>query len=405
MSFGKRTERFLWEKATQHVPVLMTFRRFAKMKAIIFWVTMRRILLFLLPIQFHESARAFWRKLRAFAHRVVDRVGFPAWLLCQRIRFGKKLIIVCRTGALGDIICTFPLCVEIRKRHPGQPLIFVTQRDYKSLVMLSPLADAIFGAKSWAWPFALPATYKLRGIVEAVYSPRTTNELSKNGPKAHLMDDLAGSCGLALSDAHPQLIVPPGLLQRVPVKYGFSEQMAQGKLMIGINCGQVWPVRMWASAKWQALLDLIHAEYDAAVLQIGFRKGDRDEYDGLRGVQSVLRMQMEKDELVAIIASCDLMISVDSGPVHIAGAVDVPVVGLYGALNPRYFLPRFSPAAGVHADVPCLFCNHTSPIGHWQSGCPNDIRCMKELEVQPVFEAVKSMLEKRGKTRPAVAAK
>jgi ADP-heptose:LPS heptosyltransferase len=219
-----------------------------------------------------------------------------------------------------------------------------------------------------------------------------------------LMDDLASSCGLALSDPHPQLIVPRDLLQRVSVKYGLSEHIAKGRLMVGINCGQVWPVRMWSPAKWRALLELIHAEYDAAVLQFGFRKGDKDEYDDMPGVQSVLRMHMDKDELVALVANCHLIISVDSGPVHIAGAVGVPIVGLYGALNPRFFLPRFSPAAGVHADVPCLFCHHASPIGHWQSGCPHDIRCMKELEVQPVFQAVKSMLDKCGKTRPALAA-
>ena len=156
---------------------------------------------------------------------------------------------------------------------------------------------------------------------------------------------------------------------------------------------------MWDAAKWQALVDLIHAEYDAAILQLGFRKGDADEYDHFRGVQYVLRMMMEKDELVALVANCNLMVSVDSGPVHLAGAVGVPVVGLYGALEPRHFLPPDSPAAGVFSEVPCRFCHHATPIGHWQTGCPNDIRCMKELEVQPVFQAIKSMLSKHGQRR------
>jgi hypothetical protein len=39
------------------------------------------------------------------------------------------------------------------------------------------------------------------------------------------------------------------------------------------------------------------------------------------------------------------------------------------------------------------------PRGHWQTGCPNDIRCMRELDVQTVFQAVESMLSKRGITR------
>jgi ADP-heptose:LPS heptosyltransferase len=213
------------------------------------------------------------------------------------------------------------------------------------------------------------------------------------------VDDLAGSCGFTISDRQPRLFPSPELIKKVQSQFGFAGDVADGRLIIGINCGQVWPVRMWSAAQWQALLDLIHAEYDAAIVLLGFRKGDADEYDHFRGVQHVLRMMMEKDELVALVANCDLMISIDSGPVHLAGAVGVPLVGLYGAQNPQYFLPPNSPAVGVFAKVPCLFCYHQTPIGHWKDGCPHDIRCMKELDVQTVFQAVKSMLSKHGKTR------
>jgi len=74
----------------------------------------------------------------------------------------------------------------------------------------------------------------------------------------------------------------------------------------------------------------------------------------------------------------------------------VPVVGLYGAVNPRYRLPPDSPATGVFSNVRCLFCHHASPRGHWQTGCPHDICCMKELDVPTVFQAVKNMLTKPG---------
>lgn len=361
--------------------------------------SLHKIFQSLLPGPLQQRAKSWWKAFRAFRNRVYDRTVFPLWLVLQFLRHRKKLVILCRTGALGDVICALPMSAEIRKRHSGKPVLFVTHIDYKSMVLLSPDIGPVYGAKSWTWPFSLPKSFNFLGLVEAVYSPNTATERSKNGPKSHLTDDLAGSCGFTLSDPQPRLIVPPPLLKSVQAKFGFVEHVAAGRLIVGINCGQVWAVRMWDAAKWQALLDLIHAEYDAAVLQLGFRKGDKDEYDDMRGVQSVLRMAMSKDELVALVANCDLMISVDSGPIHISGAVGVPVVGLYGALKPEYFLPRSSPAVGVHSDVPCLFCNHASPIGHWQSGCPNDIRCMKELEVGPVFQAVKSMLDKIGKNK------
>ena len=343
-----------------------------------------------------EPLLSLWKKLRAFKSRIFDQVGFPLWLALLSIRHRKKIVILCRTGALGDVICALPLADEIRKRHPGTLLVFVTNFDYKSMLLLSPDLELIYGAKSWTWPFALPEDYNFLGLVEKVYSPRTTSEISKNGPQAHLMEDQAQSCGLTLTNPHPRLIVPPQLLKSVPVKFGFAEHINKGRLIIGINCGQVWPVRMWDPAKWANLLDLIHADYDAAILQFGFRKGDKDEYDNMRGVQTELRMPMEKDELVALVANCHLMISVDSGPVHISGAVGVPVVGLYGALKPEFFLPRFSPAGGrAQQCAVSVLQSALRRLGYWQSGCPNDITCcMKELEVQPVYQAVKSMLDK-----------
>jgi hypothetical protein len=88
-----------------------------------------------------------------------------------------------------------------------------------------------------------------------------------------------------------------------------------------------------------------------------------------------------------------ISISIDSGPVHVAGAVGTPVVGLFGANAPQFRLPPAGLGVGVVADVPCLYCHHRTPRGHWQTGCPNDIRCMKELAVAPVFQAVKDLLK------------
>jgi ADP-heptose:LPS heptosyltransferase len=75
----------------------------------------------------------------------------------------------------------------------------------------------------------------------------------------------------------------------------------------------------------------------------------------------------------------------------------VPVIGLFGAVSPRYRLPPDSPGEGLFTQLDCIFCHHKTPRGHWQTGCPNDIRCMKELDVQAVFDEVKSVLGKNKK--------
>jgi len=164
------------------------------------------------------------------------------------------------------------------------------------------------------------------------------------------------------------------------------------RLLIGINPGPNWHVREWAASKWQKLINKIHSEYDALIIQFGVNTGDgSSEYDNLRGVKS-LAGRLNGADLVALIASCDLVISIDSGPVHVAGTVGTPVIGLFGPVDPASRLPPESPALGLFSDVPCLFCHNRTPIIHWFDGCPNDIACMKKLADQTVFEAVKSML-------------
>src|SRR5262249_34181568 len=131
--------------------------------------------------------------------------------------------------------------------------------------------------------------------------------------------------------------------------------------------------------------------FDAVIIQFGTKGGGSLEYDKLADVKS-LAGRLKGEELVALIAICDLIISIDSGPVHLAGAVGTPVIGLFGPLDPASRLPPDSKSLGLFGDVPCLFCHNRTPVIHWFDGCPNDIACMKKLDDQTVFEAVKSML-------------
>jgi len=243
----------------------------------------------------------------------------------------------------------------------------------------------------------MPTQFKLFGLVETVYNPQTTGELTGNGEACHLIEDLAASCGFNITARQPRLYPSASLIRKTRITYGLAENLVGNRLIIGINGGPSWPVRMWHVSKWQKLINKIHSEYDAVIIQFGHNIGDgSSEYDHLTGVQSVAR-RLKGEEGVALIAICDLIITIDSGPVHLAGTVGTPVVGLFGAVNPALRLPPDSPALGLVSDVPCLFCHHQTPHGHWFSGCPNDIACMKKLDDQTVFEAVKSMLAQSNK--------
>jgi ADP-heptose:LPS heptosyltransferase len=290
------------------------------------------------------------------------------------------------------------MCDEVRRRHPGKLLVFVTAAIWRQVVVMSRSADQVYANKWWVLPFTLPTKVKLCGLVDAIYSPQTTGEqLYTSGMSSHLMDDLAASCGFALTMRQPKLYPSPGLIKETCIAYGLDCKTTGERLLIGINPGPNWRVKEWEASKWQKLINKIHSEYDAVIIQFGINKGDGStEYDSLTGVQSVTNRR-KGDEIVALIASCDLVISIDSGPVHVAGAVGTPVIGLFGPLDPALVLPPDAQALGLFSDVPCLFCHNKTPVIHWISGCPNDIACMKKLDYETVFEAVKSMLAHKTK--------
>jgi ADP-heptose:LPS heptosyltransferase len=330
-----------------------------------------------------------------FDTRLADLIFFTFWLLLQCLRHRRRPVILFRIGVLGDLICTLPQCAEIRKRHPGRPLLLVTMRDYRGLARLAKGLDGVYGARSWKFS---PAGRCL-GLVEKICAPRTTDEINrKKGTMRHLIDDLAASCDLVLSERQPRLYPSKELIERTLLMTGLADCRARGSKLIAINCGRTWAVREWSFDHWQELVDRIHAEYEATIILFGIG-GDQNEFTKLRGVQSLANHRVGAHEVAALIAACDLVVSIDSGPVHVAGAVGTPVVGLYGAVNPQYRLPPASPAAPVVAAVPCLFCNHLTPRGQWESGCPQDIRCMKELETAAVFRAVQDFLGAASKSR------
>jgi ADP-heptose:LPS heptosyltransferase len=239
----------------------------------------------------------------------------------------------------------------------------------------------------------MPTNIKAFGLIEAIYNPQTTGEKRfTSGMTRHLVDDLAASCGFTLSTRQPRLYPSLGLTEKIRRAYGLDSDAIGERLVIAINPGPSWRVKEWVASKWQALIDKIHSEYDAVIIQFGTNKGDgSSEYDTLTGVKSFVS-RLNGEELVALIAISDLVISIDSGPVHIAGAVGTPVIGLFGPLDPALILPPASRALGLFSDVPCLFCHNRTPVVHWFDGCPNDIACMETLGPDTVFESAKATL-------------
>jgi heptosyltransferase-2 len=84
-------------------------------------------------------------------------------------------------------------------------------------------------------------------------------------------------------------------------------------------------------------------------------------------------------ELPALLAACRLFVGNDSGAMHVAGAVGLPVIGIFGPTDPEGTSPVTPDFTLVREKVFCSPC--------FLRHCPIDHRCMTRISVDTVFDA------------------
>ena len=90
-------------------------------------------------------------------------------------------------------------------------------------------------------------------------------------------------------------------------------------------------------------------------------------------------------QLMGLLAECQLIVTNDSGPMHLAAALGVPLVAIFGSTNERATGPLGPRARVVKHPVEC------SPCGLRE--CPIDFRCMTGVSVESVHRAALEVLK------------
>jgi heptosyltransferase-2 len=100
--------------------------------------------------------------------------------------------------------------------------------------------------------------------------------------------------------------------------------------------------------------------------------------------------QLSVAELAALLRRCHLLISNDSGPVHVAAAVGTPVVDIFGrnqrGLSPQRWGPLGEGHVVLHKEVGCVTC-----LAH---NCDIEFLCLTSLSVEEVYGAAVSVLDR-----------
>jgi lipopolysaccharide heptosyltransferase II len=200
---------------------------------------------------------------------------------------------------------------------------------------------------------------------------------------------------LGIHAADPHLELTPGAEDRAFALQLLSSQKSGAKPLIALNPGASHEVNRWGTEHFAALADMLVQKLDARVIIVG-GPGDvklAEEIAAKAGSKPLLLAgKAGLLQLGALLEQCDVLVSGDTGPLHLATAVGIPVVALFGAADPVRTGPVGKGHIVVRAEkVPCVPCRSRTCSN------PRYLECMEKISAESVFNAVIALI-KHGKS-------
>ncbi|MCW5893771.1 MAG: glycosyltransferase family 9 protein [bacterium] len=324
-----------------------------------------------------------------------------------------RRVLVVNLTRFGDLLQTGPTIAGLREEHPDAHVTVVVERNFAAVCDGLPGIDRV-------WPIDLDAlgrtmlrddllgAYRtVEALVTALRAERF--DLALNYSSSKMSAVLLRLIGVAdtrgwtmTSDGHrlishpwsrlfsasclqrrqaPFNLVdyykrvagvrrgPQALAYRVPAAAhaAVAERLAAagaapGVPLVGFQLGASRAVRRWPAARFVAVARLLAERIGARVVLCG-GGGDRPVAEEIAAALGPLAIdccgRTSVDELGALLARCDVLVTGDTGPMHMAVAVGTPVVALFfGPALPFDTGPYAPDHVCLHAEVACAPCDH-----------------------------------------------
>mgnify|MGYP000296171129 CR=1 FL=1 len=288
----------------------------------------------------------------------------------------KEKILVLRSGALGDFVCTLPALMALRNWRPEAYIEIVARSGMAELAVAAGLADAgssVDGA--WVARLFLPGAVlsqeeiaRLRSFTIAVsYLQDPSESVAENLRAAGVGHLITGSPIVKDMHACDQLLKPlrnAGIpVPREPVprlelkpehrQRGRARLEGVGKRVVAIHAGSGSPRKNWPVHKFMALAATLESRMGVTPF---FTVGEADSEVAAAVRNSSRAFTVLQDcsvlELAETLSACVAFVGNDSGVTHLAAALGVPVVALFGPTDPAIWGPRGSHVCIVKAACP-----------------------------------------------------
>ena len=324
-----------------------------------------------------EKLRGLWRHHPAVNETISFAPQEGLWAIGKKLRAGRfDLALVLPNSprsALEVWLAGIPR--RIGARRPWRNF-FLTQS-------IAPRAGAVKMRKR--------TEAEIAGLISRAPQPRPG--LPAAAHQIHEYLHLVAALGAIPEPLAPRLAVDSGEMESVLKKFGLEPS---GRPVLGLNPGAEYgPAKRWPLERFIAVAREIQRQIPCTWLLFG---GANDAVF-TREIESALRFpagtvfnlagKTSLPELMALLKSCRVLLTNDTGPMHVAAALGTPVVVPFGSTSPGLTGPGLPGDPRHHllaSDAPCAPC--------FLRQCPVDFRCMDGLRVEPVVKAVLESLSR-----------
>ncbi len=320
----------------------------------------------------------------------------------------KYKILIIRLSSLGDILLTTPVIRAINKKYPNSQIDYVVKKQYSSSLRYNPIISSLYlyekeKAKSIKdqirkvqYDMVIDLQNNLRscaltfGLSTEVkrFKKSTFKKLLLVWTKINLLKEIkpiplryAETAALQLDDYGLDLFIPENI----------NHKLAAGKKYIGICPGAKHFTKRWPEEYFIELGNKLSSQNFTVVIFGG--KEDRELCEAISfRIENSINLCNSDDLLQTAMdmKQCQHIICNDSGLMHTAAAVGVPITAIFGSTVREFgFIPYLSDNTILENNS--LSCRPCSHIG--RSSCPKKhFKCMQEIKPNMVFDHVKSFL-------------
>ena len=311
------------------------------------------------------------------------RITFLSFLnngeLLERIDSIDAVLTIDRSSAFSFLNDTYSVILSILKIRPE--IVFDLEFFSKFSTLLSGLSRAPARVA-----FALPTLWRSLIVTNQV-------ALEKN---RHV---LSSFCEQVLSIAPFRHDIPAIEAMRVTAEDHASlvkKFPIEGKriIVININAGDTFLERRWPAERFARLVDRIARENDYVFCFTGDVAEKDYVLSTIEGIGSRDKCldtsgELSLPELGALLQRSEILISNDSGPVHLAASLGTATVALYGPESPDFYGVVQMDTRNICKRISCSPCMNVYSAKQFR--CPYDAQCMREISVDEVLRHVRSL--------------